>query len=202
MKVILKDNISKLYEFLESHEDLETQDCALFERLVKRAKKQVLKKSSKSKTLADVKKDNEKNIKKTKEDSKQPKEKPKDDEPKIEFNTSSTAKKNTKDTKVVNLGPVNGRLLKKLVELLRQGPTRFSYKRKDGQQRNAIGTLEPEVVKKHIKGTGVKKPDSVLPYIELNPKGNGSPSQPADYNRAAWRSFRKNLLQSIKLAGM
>lgn len=204
MKVILKkdDSISKLVEFLELNEDLETLDGALFERLIKKAKKAIIKRTSKAKTLADVKKDNKKNQSQKKEDSKGPEEKLKEDEPKIEFNTSSSGKKNTKDTKVVNLGPINGRLLKELVRLLREGPVRFVYKRKDGQTRRATGTLVPEIVRKHIKGTGKKKPDYVLPYIELDANGSGNPNAKPNYDKAAWRSFRKDLLQSIKLSGM
>lgn len=197
MKVRLHNYTQQLYEFLVENEEPETLDCALFERLVKRAKKQVLKKSAKkSKTLADVKK--EKEDSKKKEDEKDKKE----EEPKITFNTSSEPKKNTKDEKIVNLGPINNRLLKKLVELMRKGPVRFSYNRKDKQRRNAIGTLEPDVVRKHIKGTGKPKPPTVLPYLDLTPGLSGAPNLQPNYNRAAWRSFRKDLLQSIKLSGM
>ena len=65
MKVRLHNYTQQLYEFLVENEEPETLDCALFERLVKRAKKQVLKKSAKkSKTLADVKKEKEDSKKK------------------------------------------------------------------------------------------------------------------------------------------
>lgn len=195
MKVKLKNYTSQLYEYLLETEEVDTLDCMLFERLVKRAKKQILKKSSKkSKSLADVKKE--------KESKKKHQSKKDEEEPKIEFNTSSTPKKNTPDTKVVNIGPVNSRLLKKLVELMRKGPVRFSYNRKDKKRRNAIGTLEPDIVRKHIKGTGKPKPPTVLPYIDLDANGSGNPNAQPNYDKASWRSFRKDLLQSIKLTGM
>lgn len=209
MKVRLFDYTTQLYEYLLEHEEADTVDPVLFERLVKRTKRQVLKKSAKAKTLADKKKEDKKKEKENKnlKDSEKLKDKgsaidKKKGEPTIEFNTSKENKKNTKDTKVVNLGPINSRMIGELVKLLREGPVRFSYKKKNNERRNAIGTLEPDVVRKHIKGTGAPKPPTVLPYIELDPNGIGSPAAKPRYDKAAWRSFRKNLLQSFKPISM
>ena len=83
-----------------------------------------------------------------------------------------------------------------------EGKIKQFYNRKDKQRRNAIGTLEPDVVRKHIKGTGKPKPPTVLPYLDLTPNLGGQPNLQPNYDRAAWRSFRKDLLQSIKLSGM
>lgn len=101
-----------------------------------------------------------------------------------------------------SVGHINHRLVRKLIEMMRKGEVRFSYLRKDGKRRSAIGTLKPDIVKKHIKGTGKKKPPYVLPYIDLDANGTGNPHAKADYFKAAWRSFRKKNLQTMKLDSM
>lgn len=68
---------------------------------------------------------------------------------------------------------------KKLCDLLRQGFVEFTYIKKDGTTRQAIGTRNVAMVEKMggdaPMGTG-EVPENTLPYW--------------DYDRQAWRSFR------------
>lgn len=78
----------------------------------------------------------------------------------------------------------------KLVELLktkmREGEVQFIYKKKNGEERMALGTLNKELYGKENepKGTDVVWPENVIRYYDMNSAG--------------WRSFIAENLVSVE----
>ena len=64
--------------------------------------------------------------------------------------------------------------LEHLRECMKNSIVRFSYEKKDGEIRDALGTLNPSIIEEHggslPKGTGVTHAD-VFPYWDVNSKG-------------------------------
>ena len=63
---------------------------------------------------------------------------------------------------------------------LRKGPVSFSYTKKNGDHRDAIGTLNMEMIpeEKHPHATDMNLSDDIIRYYDLNSDG--------------WRSFHEN----------
>lgn len=78
-------------------------------------------------------------------------------------------------------------LVKYLKELLHAGKVTFWYTKKNGETREALGTLKQEIYGEENapKGTEKKYPDNVIRYYDLNSNG--------------WRSFLEENLQSVDI---
>lgn len=76
-----------------------------------------------------------------------------------------------------------GKTVEQLEELLKKGPVKFKYTKVNGEEREAYGTKNLDIVKEEYgeqmlpKGTGIETNDNVIRYFDLNSEG--------------WRSFRK-----------
>jgi hypothetical protein len=76
--------------------------------------------------------------------------------------------------------------IEQLKEQLHKGPVKFSYRKKDGSVRTALGTLNGGFIpEEHVpKDAGYAAPDNVQRYYDLNSQG--------------WRSFLiENLLNEV-----
>jgi uncharacterized protein YgiM (DUF1202 family) len=80
----------------------------------------------------------------------------------------------------------NKEMIIELKKKLHEGAVEFSYKKKNGDIRDAVGTLNSEVYgdENKPKGTGYEADESQIRYYDLNSEG--------------WRSFIAENLISIK----
>ena len=77
-------------------------------------------------------------------------------------------------------------LIEQLKEKLHNGEAKFKYKKKNGEERDARGTLKSDIygAENEPKGTGRPVPEDQIRYYDLNSQG--------------WRSFIKENLISVE----
>lgn len=80
----------------------------------------------------------------------------------------------------------NQDLVEKLKKKLHEGEVQFVYKKKNGEERMALGTLKKEIYGEANapKGSDVKYADNVIRYFDMNSAG--------------WRSFVAENLISVE----
>lgn len=80
----------------------------------------------------------------------------------------------------------NKELLERLKKKLHEGEVQFIYKKKNGEERMALGTLNKDVYGEENapKGSDTKWPDDVIRYYDMNAAG--------------WRSFVAENLISVE----
>ena len=78
-------------------------------------------------------------------------------------------------------------LVEKLKKKLHEGETQFTYRKKNGEERMAVGTLNKEIYGEENapKGTEAKLADNVIRYFDMNSAG--------------WRSFIAENLIAIEI---
>ena len=80
----------------------------------------------------------------------------------------------------------NAKLLELLKNKMREGEVQFIYKKKNGEERMALGTLNKELYGKENEPKGTEKPypENVVRYYDMNSAG--------------WRSFIAENLVSVE----